>query len=219
MAEPPITDRVQGSADLRRRRTAARAFCRTLGRVDAEGLDRIPSSGAVILAVNHRSLMDGPLLFGFIERPVACLVKREAFLPIVGRLLIDAGQLPVERDTVDPYPVRRCLQILAAGGVIGVFPEGTRGDGRVRRAKPGVGYFALRSGATVVPVACHGTAEMVRSPRRARVRLEVGEPMHFAQFPPSVPLNRRLAAAATERVRGQLAALVQRSAISEGVAA
>jgi 1-acyl-sn-glycerol-3-phosphate acyltransferase len=205
---------------LRRRQAIGRALANALGRVQVDGLDRIPATGPVILAVNHRSLMDGPLLFGFIGRPVACLVKSEAFVPVVGSLLRGAGQIRVEREQIDPHPVRLCLQILTAGGVIGIFPEGTRGDGLIHRAKPGVGYFALRTGATVVPLACHGTAEMVRTVRRRPVRLDVGAPMHFAQFPPSVPLNRRLSAAATERIRVELAALVDRTTItSRGVPA
>jgi 1-acyl-sn-glycerol-3-phosphate acyltransferase len=176
--------------------------------VQVNGLDRIPSTGPVILAVNHTSLMDGPLLFGFVPRPVACLVKSEAFLPVVATLLLDAGQVPVARGAIDPHPVRLGLTILRAGGVIGVFPEGTRGDGTVATAKPGVGYFALRTGATVVPMACHGTAGMVRRPGRHVVRLDVGPAMTFAEYPANIALNRRLSAAATERIRKELAALV-----------
>jgi 1-acyl-sn-glycerol-3-phosphate acyltransferase len=208
MAEPSLAERVDGSAALRRRQRVARGLARGLGRIETDGLDRVPARGPVILAVNHRSLMDGPLLFGFVGRPVACLVKSEAFVPVIGRLLLDAGQIPVVREQVDAHPVRLSLQILRAGGVVGVFPEGTRGDGTVRRAKPGVGYFALRTGATVVPVAVRGTAEMVRTPRRGPVRLDVGHPLRFEPYPSGVPLNRRLSAAATERVRVALAALV-----------
>ncbi len=208
------------SSGLRRRRIVARALIHTLGRVDIDGGSRVPAAGPVILAVNHRSLIDGPLIFGFVDRPVACLVKSEAFVPVLGRLLRDAGQISVVRDTVDPHPVRLSLRILDAGGVVGVFPEGTRGDGAVGRAKPGVGYLALRTGATVVPVACHGTAELVRTVRRTPVRLEFGEPLHFAKVPREMPLNRRLSAAAAERVRIELAALVRRSAATpEGAAA
>jgi 1-acyl-sn-glycerol-3-phosphate acyltransferase len=182
-----------------------------LGRVQVDGVEQIPATGPVILAMNHRSLIDGPLLFGFVDRPVACLVKSEAFGPVIGTLLTDAGQIRVTRGTVDPRPVRLCLQILDAGGVIGIFPEGTRGDGRVRSAKPGVGYFALRTGAAVVPIACHGSAELIRSVRRHPVRLSIGAPLRFPQVPRGIALNRRLSAEATERVRGELAELVSRT--------
>jgi 1-acyl-sn-glycerol-3-phosphate acyltransferase len=220
VTSPTLTERVAGSARLHRRQRVSRGLCRVLGRIEFTGHSGIPPDGPVILAVNHRSLLDGPLLFGFIERPVACLVKREAFVPIVSRLLRDAGQIPVQRETVDPLPVHLCLQILRAGGVIGVFPEGTRGDGLVRRAKAGVGYFALRTAATVIPIACHGTAEMVRTARRHPVRLTVGAPLTFGLHPPDEPLNRRFAIEATERVRAELAALVERTAATnQGAAA
>jgi 1-acyl-sn-glycerol-3-phosphate acyltransferase len=186
---------------------------RALGEIRVEGLANLPREGPVILAVNHQSMMDGPLLFGFIDRPVACLVKREAFVPVLGRVLLDAGQIPIERGAIDARPVRLGLQILKAGGVLGVFPEGSRGDGLVRQAKPGVGYFALRTGATVVPVACHGTADLLGTFRRRPVRIDIGAPMTFAAQPEGRPLNRRLSAAATEQVRLELAALVTRANI------
>ena len=211
---PTLTERVNGSSGLHLRQVVARKLIGALGRVELDGIEGIPAVGPVILAVNHRSLMDGPLLFGFVDRPVACLVKSEAFTPLIGRLLIDAGQIRVERGTIDPRPVRLCLQILDAGGAIGIFPEGTRGDGRVRYAKPGVGYFALRTGAAVVPVACHGSAELIRGVRRRPVRLTVGTALHFPRVPRGIPLNRRLSAEATERVRGELAALVNRTSTS-----
>jgi 1-acyl-sn-glycerol-3-phosphate acyltransferase len=104
-----------------------------------------------------------------------------------------------------------CLDIVRSGGVIGVFPEGTRSDGYVRTAKPGVGYFALRSGAPVVPVACAGTYEAVRrrSASRPLVTMRVGSPMCFDRHPDDKPLNRRVVADVTEEIRLRLAALAE----------
>ncbi len=184
-----------------------------LGRIEAGGLDNVPSAGPVILAMNHRALMDGPLIFGVFDRPVACLVKREAFVPVVRSVLVAAGQLSVRRGAIDPAPVRASLQILRAGGVVGVFPEGARGDGRVARAYPGVGYLAVRTGATVVPVACHGSETLLRSVQRRAVRLVVGAPIPFEAAPERVPLNRRVSAGATEQIRAALAALVAGTAL------
>jgi 1-acyl-sn-glycerol-3-phosphate acyltransferase len=206
-ADPTLAERVHGSTALARRRRLGRALCTVLGRVRIEGLDEVPDDGPLILAANHRGFWDGVVLFSLLERPVSCLVKREAFLPGLGPLLISAGQLPVRREAIDPAPVRRCLRILAAGGVIGLFPEGTRGDGRVAQAKPGVGYLALRTGAAVVPVALSGTPAMVRTLRRHEVGVRVGEPIQFRRHPEHRPLNRRASAAATEIVRVRLAAL------------
>jgi 1-acyl-sn-glycerol-3-phosphate acyltransferase len=178
--------------------------------VEVCGLEQIPATGPVVLAANHRSLLDGPLLFGFVDRPVNCLVKAEAFRGPIGPILRAAGQIPVRRGAVDPAPVRLGVRILRAGGVLGVFPEGSRGDGRARSARPGVGYFALRSGASVMPVACLGTETLVRlrGPSRRAVQLIVGAPIPIERVPDRQPLNRGLVSQTTEQIRVALAALV-----------
>jgi 1-acyl-sn-glycerol-3-phosphate acyltransferase len=213
MREPTLIERVHGSPELRRRQAIARRLAHSLGRIEISGRDHMPSVGPVVLAVNHRSLLDGPLLFGFLDRPVNCLVKSEAFTPRMAPVLRSAGQIPVVRNTIDPGPVRLCLAIIRAGGVLGIFPEGTRGDGLARTAKPGVGYFALRGGATVIPVACSGTWEMVhrRGPRRPLARMVFGDALQIERFPDDRPMNRRLAAATAETIREALAALVASS--------
>ena len=210
LERPTLADRVHGSAQLRLFQLRSRRVSNALGRVTVEGIERIPTAGPVVLAVNHRSMLDGPLLFGFVERPVTCLVKAEAFTPRMAPILWATGQIPVVRDTIDPAPIRFCLELLAAGGVLGLFPEGARGDGLVHSAKPGVGYFALRSGAPVVPIALTGTYEMAhrRGMRRPPVRMAVGDPIVVERHPAGVPLNRRLVAATTERIRLSLADLV-----------
>lgn len=211
MPEPTVADRVLGSPSLRRQQAMARRLARALGRVEIEGLQSVPDHGPVVLAVNHRSMLDGPLLFGFVQRPVTCLVKAEAFTPRMAPVLLAAGQIPVVRETVDPRPIRICLEVLRAGGVVGIFPEGTRGDGLVHTAKPGVGYFALRSGATVIPVALTGTFEMARrrTARRPEVRMVFGSPLQVERYPDDRPLNRRTVAATAERIRAELADLVR----------
>ena len=208
MGELTLAERVHGSVALRRHQRIARSLVRALASVEVTGLASLPPDGPTLLAVNHRSMVDGPVIFGFIHRPVTCLVKAEAFTPGVGRVLRAAGQVPVIREVLDPAPIRLCLQVLRAGGVVGIFPEGTRGDGFIRTAKPGVGYFALRSGATVVPVACWGTAEAARRPRRAPIHVIIGSPLYFDRYPDAKPLNRRITAAATERIRRAMTELV-----------
>src|SRR5262249_59415517 len=104
---------------------------------------------------------------------------------------------------------RFSLRILRAGGVLGVFPEGARGDGLVRTARPGVGYFALRTGAKVVPVACHGTDALKhRRLHRPAVRVTLGNPIDLGSVPDGQRVRRRDVLEATERVRLALAELV-----------
>ncbi|PZS29967.1 MAG: 1-acyl-sn-glycerol-3-phosphate acyltransferase [Pseudonocardiales bacterium] len=210
MAEPTLPDRVDGSPQLHRRQSLVRHISNALGQVEIHGLASVPDRGPVLLAMNHRSLLDGPLLFGAVHRPVSCLVKVEAFTPRMGPLLRSSGQIPVRRDVVDAAAVRLCLRILGAGGVVGIFPEGTRGHGLVETAKPGVGYLGLRTGAAIVPVACSGTSQMAhrRSWARPPAVLLFGEAIAVDRWPQRRVLKRSVAAAATEQIRVALAALV-----------
>jgi 1-acyl-sn-glycerol-3-phosphate acyltransferase len=210
MYAPTLADRIVGSATLRRRQLVARGLARALGRIEVSGLDRLPADGPVVLAINHRAFLDGPLLFALVPRPVSFLVKIEAFTPRMTPLLRGTGQIPLARNSMDVSAVRFSLEILRAGGIIGLFPEGTRGDGQVRTAKPGVGHFALRTGALVVPVACHGTDVLThrRSARRPPVRITFGAPIDVGRVPDSQLLNRRLVLSATEQIRVALADLV-----------
>lgn len=210
MYAPTLTDRVDGSLPLRRRQRLARALASGLASLDVAGLDHVPADGPVIFAINHRSALDGLLVFGLVTRPANFLVKMEAFTPTLAPVLRGAGQIPITRHRVDRGAIRLCVQILRSGGVVGIFPEGRRGDGLVGSAKPGVGYLALRSGAVVVPTACHGTERMSqrRSARRPAARLVFGAPIAVERHPDDRPLNRRVVAASTEKIRAALAELV-----------
>lgn len=214
---PTLDERVRGSARLRAWQAVGVALSAALAEVRFEGLDRVPGTGPVLVTVNHSSFMDGPLLFGRLSRPVSFLVKADAFAPargLAGRMLIAGAQIPVRRHQFDPAPVRLALAVLRSGGVVGIFPEGTRGDGTVRQARPGVGYLALRTGAVVVPVAVHGSALMShrRTLGRPEVTVSIGQPQHFPVAPATAPLNRGHWLAATETIRHHLAELVDATA-------
>jgi 1-acyl-sn-glycerol-3-phosphate acyltransferase len=210
MYTPTVADRITGSALLRRRQLVARGLAHVLGRIDVSGVELIPTSGPVVLAVNHRAFLDGPLLFALVPRPVSFLVKIEAFTPRMNPLLHGTGQIPVVRNKIDVAAVRHSLRILHEGGVIGLFPEGSRGDGLVRTARPGIGYFALRTGAKVVPVACHGTEVLAHrhSARRPPVRISFGTPIDVGHVPDGQRVNRQLVLSTTEQLRAILSELV-----------
>ncbi|MFK0265817.1 lysophospholipid acyltransferase family protein [Streptomyces angustmyceticus] len=120
------------------------------------GAWRVPSAGPVILAVNHSHGIDGPMLMGTAPRPVHFLIKKEAFVGPLDPFLRGIGQLKVDRDTTDRKAITDALGVLARGGVLGIFPEGTRGEGDFASLRTGLAYFAVRSGAPVVPVAVLG---------------------------------------------------------------
>jgi 1-acyl-sn-glycerol-3-phosphate acyltransferase len=211
---PELSARVAGSPRLGRRQAVARQLCRLLCRIRVTGLELVPETGPVILAVNHTSFMDGPLLFGLLLRPVSFLVKAEAFEPasgLAGGILRAAGQLPVRRYQIDPAPIRYCLALLRAGGILGMFPEGSRGSGLAEQVRPGVGYFAVKTGAPVLPVAILGSARMIRSTGRPPVSVRIGRPIRFGAAATGV-LNRQRWLTAAETVRLALAELVAEAA-------
>jgi 1-acyl-sn-glycerol-3-phosphate acyltransferase len=131
----------------------------------------VPASGGVILAANHIGLLDGPLLATYAPRPVHALTKREMFDGRLGGFLRATGQIPLDRHTTDPGAVRTALRVVRGGGVLGIFPEGTRGGGDLRRFHHGAAYLALVTGAPVVPVTLIGT----RAPGSARPIPDAGE--------------------------------------------
>lgn len=120
------------------------------------GAWRVPASGPAILAVNHSHIIDGPMLMGTAPRPVHFLIKQEAFVGPLSPFLRGIGQIGVDRSTADRAAVLSALGVLERGGVLGIFPEGTRGQGDFASLRSGLAYFAVRSGAPVVPVAVLG---------------------------------------------------------------
>lgn len=175
-------------------------------RVRVQGLDQIPASGSVVLVANHSSLVEGPLLFGRIPRRSVFLVKRELFRGPLGVLLPRIGQLAVRRGEPDRGPLLAAVRILRSGGLVAVFPEGTRGAGEVQTAQQGAAWLARSAQATVVPIACRGTerpAKLKHRRFRPVVDIMVGTPF---QLPSD--RGRAALAAATERIRVELADLV-----------
>jgi 1-acyl-sn-glycerol-3-phosphate acyltransferase len=125
-------------------------------------------------------VVDGPLLAIFAPRPAHALTKVEMFRGFLGRFLWHSGQIPLDRFHPDPRAVRLCLHTLREGRAVGIYPEGRRGAGDLRRFHRGAAYLALVSGAPVVPVTTVGSREPGgRSgslpPRGARIDLVFGE--------------------------------------------
>jgi 1-acyl-sn-glycerol-3-phosphate acyltransferase len=161
-------------------------------RPQVDGLANVPASGPVILACNHLSFSDSIFTPLVVKRQVTFVAKAEYFTGkgIKGRLMrlffTATGTIPVDRagGKAAQAALDTLLRVLRAGGVAGIYPEGTRSpDGRLYRFRTGVARLALRSGAPVVPVGIAGTRE-VQPPgskwwHRKPVRVSFGAPMSF----------------------------------------
>lgn len=168
---------------MRRARPFVRRLVRRRWDIRVLHEDRIPD-GPVILAGNHVDVIDGPLLATLAPRPVHALTKSEMYVGKTGRFLEWAGQIPVVRHTPDARGIRMGVEVLKAGRVLGIYPEGARESGQFEKFEDGVGYFALVSGAPVVPVISFGTKaiHLTREdapPRGARIDMWFGEPIQF----------------------------------------
>jgi 1-acyl-sn-glycerol-3-phosphate acyltransferase len=206
----PHTDRLPAPKEwvLRLTRPLVRLGLRLGWRVKVHGARHIPRSGPVILAANHIGLLDGPALVALTRRPTFAMVKREAFSGAVGQFLIHVGQISLNRREIDPQAIRRAVQVLRAGRMLAVFPEGARSGGAVAWAKGGAAYLAMVSGAPIVPVAILGTREPGQHkdqvPRLRRpIHLVYGEPFNIPRSP--WPRRKAVVAEWTEVVRIRLA--------------
>ncbi len=180
-------------------------FVRLPFRVRIHRAAKIPRSGGVVLVANHSSMIDGPLLFGMLSRSAVFLIKHEMFRGPLGWFLRKIGQLPIRRGEIDRTPLMTAVRLLRAGGLVGVFPEGTRGDGSVANAQHGAAWLARTSGACLLPVACRGTRRPEGRRRRFLPRVDVlfGDPVTLPDARGKAGLN-----AATERVQAELVDLV-----------
>lgn len=143
-----------------------------------KGVENIPTKGAVILAANHLSNWDPPLVGTFIPRHLAYMAKEELFkIPILKSILLNVHTFPVKRGASDRAAIRTALQMLENDECICMFPEGTRSkDGKLQKGAPGVALIAAKSQATVIPVAIEGTYKL--KPFR-KITITYGKPMQF----------------------------------------
>jgi 1-acyl-sn-glycerol-3-phosphate acyltransferase len=168
-------------------RPAFAAVIRRRWDVEIRGAENVPASGPLVLAANHIGFLDGPLMAIVGPRPVHALTKRELFSGPLGAFLNGAGQIPITRELPDPHALRTALKVLRDGGVAGLFPESTRGDGEMSVAAPGAAYLAMVTGATVVPVSFLGTrlpgSSSTFPPAGTSFAVSFGPPMMVEQQP------------------------------------
>ena len=160
-----------------------------------EGMENIPEDGAAILASNHLSFSDSFFLPLMVPRRITFLAKADYF---TGRGLkgwfsraffTSIGQVPIDRSggRASEAALRKALEILNTGELLGIYPEGTRSpDGRLYRGKTGIARMALEAGVPVIPVAMINTFDIQPPgkliPRIMRVGIKIGEPLDFSRY-------------------------------------
>ena len=156
---------------------------RGLFRGSTLGLEHVPKDGPLVVASNHGSHLDPPLLGHALGRPVAFMAKAELFaIPLLGAVIRACGAYPVRRGASDREAIRTATAKLEEGWATGVFLDGTRQtNGRVNNPLPGAALLAARSGAPLLPVAIVNSHRALGSgriwPRLVPLQLRVGAPI------------------------------------------
>ena len=150
--------------------------------------ERVPRTGPVILAANHASFIDPPLVGSGLTRDINYLARESLFrFPVVGAILRSWNAVPVDRDGGGAKGLKIILGRLLAGGGIILFPEGTRTkDGNLQPARSGIGLTVIKSAAPVVPVRVFGTFAAYgrnhKFPRPKKVAVKYGVPLNFEKL-------------------------------------
>jgi 1-acyl-sn-glycerol-3-phosphate acyltransferase len=159
------------------------------------GLENVPASGAVILASNHLSFIDSVFLPLVVDRHVSFLAKSDYFTRrgfkgwMTKTFMRATGQIPIDRSggKASEDSLNTGLAVLARGGILGIYPEGTRSpDGKLYRGRTGVARMILEGEVPVVPVAMVDTEKIMpigtRLPKVGRIGIVIGEPIDFSRF-------------------------------------
>lgn len=164
-----------------------RVFCRWR----VEGKENVPPAGAAIVASNHVSYLDPPVVgAAMLPRRMYYMARDDLFRrPLFSALITRLGAFPVRRGTADRRALRTALQLLQAGELILIFPEGTRSkDGTLQPPELGIAHLVAHARVPVVPVAVKGTHQVLPRgaclPRPARVHVRIGEPLTFDDLDP-----------------------------------
>ena len=182
-----------------------------LTRVHVDASEAVPMEGPLIMAANHLSRVDPPLIaVGFPRRLLVFAARKYRTNPFLFLLFELVGCIWVRQSDADLDALKAAVKFLRSGGALGVAPEGTRSQNTnaLIKAKSGVAYLASRSGARVVPVAVWGTENAIPSLRRlkrADVWLKVGKPLDL-KLPPRAKVEEL--DAATGEIMGAIAALL-----------
>jgi 1-acyl-sn-glycerol-3-phosphate acyltransferase len=149
-------------------------------RIKIRGQENIPREGGFILASNHLSYMDPPLVGTWVPRQVYFMAKQELFKnPLFGGIIRRTNALPLRRGSIDRVALDLCVETLKSGYALTVFPEGTRAkEGHFLKPKPGVGMIAVRAGCPIVPVYIDGSNRLLDCfLGRHRLRITYGQPL------------------------------------------
>lgn len=187
----------------------AKGICKLLFmvffRMQYYGVENIPKEGPLVIASNHLSLLDPPVIGTCADRKVHFMAKKELFVPVLGYIYRLLGAFPVKRGGADKAAIKQGIDILQKGEVLAIFPEGTRSKtGKLGKAEPGALMMASKARAAIVPCCVAGT-DLKRAGRIwPKVTVRFGKPMYF---PADIPLTKEILLELSEEMMKRIEAL------------
>jgi len=153
-----------------------------LFRLEIIGRENIPKTGPLIVASNHASLLDPPLVGTASTRKVCFMAKEELFVPIMGAVYRSLGAFPVKRGASDRTAIKWALHLLKTDEVLGIFPEGTRSkNGKLGHAGSGTLGLAGKFRVPIVPTAVIGSNLKLQKSFWPKIKVVFGQPIYFPQ--------------------------------------
>lgn len=155
-----------------------------LTRTEFIGTENIPLEGGVLIACNHMSRMDIPVLFLTPNRPdmTALVTTKYLKYPLIRWFIVTAEGIWLDRETADFSAFRKAVEALKMGKAVGIAPEGTRSHTRALiEGKPGTALLSLRTGVPIIPTAITGTEDAVEQMlhlKRPHLLTQYGKPIH-----------------------------------------
>ena len=174
-------------------------------RLEVQGTENIPKDGPLVIASNHISLLDPPVLGVASTRKVHFMAKQELFVPVLGSIYKLLGAFPVKRGGADRTAIKHGIEILQNNKVLAIFPEGTRSKtGALGKAAPGALMMASKARAAIVPSCVVGTDVKRCGKLWPKVHVCFGNPIYF---PKDQEINKELLNSMTEEMMRRIAEL------------
>jgi 1-acyl-sn-glycerol-3-phosphate acyltransferase len=165
----------------------SKAIAKTFFNYRVIGAENMIEEGPCIIAANHCSYLDPPLVGVACQRAIHYLARKSLLdIPVLGPILPELNVIPVDQKNADRSALMGAIRVVRNGGAVLIFPEGTRShDGKLQPAQPGIGMIAAKTGAPVVPVRISGSYDAfpkgARVPRSAPVKVEISRAIQMGE--------------------------------------
>lgn len=179
-----------------------------LFRFEVIGIGNVPTVGSLVVASNHASLLDPPLVGAAFNRKIYFMAKSELFVPVLGDIYKSLGAFPVKRGGSDRTAVKYALDLLRTKQVLGIFPEGTRSKtGQLGHAGSGTLGLAGKMRATVIPTAIIGSNLKLQKSFWPKIKVVFGKPIYF---PEDKTVDKELLQAMTDLMMQEIAEMLEK---------